>query len=169
MSSGRRLVACAVAALALSACEEGHPVSEQPLAFNHKIHMDPAKGKTVCTDCHAGAEREARAGLPSIQGCLLCHMKPQGNPPSERESVVRKLANEPQIRFVQVTRNVGHVYFSHRAHVAISRIACLECHGDVTQWTEPPTHPQPRLVSMFACMQCHRERGASNSCSVCHR
>lgn len=169
MSRGLRRMVSFVAIGAQGACTEPHPATGQPIRFDHQRHMDPAKGKAVCTDRHAGAEREVHEGLPSLQSCLLCHMKPQGDPPSDREHLVRKLANEPGVRFVQVTRNKGHVYFSHRAHVAITKIGCTECHGDVTQWTDAPDRPEVRLTSMNACMQCHRKRDASSSCSVCHR
>ena len=46
---------------------------------------------------------------------------------------------------------------------------CAECHGDVSQWVEPPTRPEARLLSMRACMSCHREHGAPNSCGTCHQ
>ncbi len=71
-------------------------------------------------------------------------MKPQGDPPSEREHLVRKLAAEgAALRWTQITRNPGHVYFSHRAHVGIAALECFECHGDVESWKTPPVHPEP--------------------------
>lgn len=72
-------------------------------------------------------------------------------------------------RWIQVTRNPGHVYFSHAAHVSVAEIACETCHGDVSQWREPPREPVAKLTSMSECMSCHRERGASNSCETCHQ
>lgn len=142
------------------------PAPEQPIAFNHALHVN-GKPQLACRDCHAGAEREAAAGLPSLDRCLLCHMKPQSTRP--KEQLVRDLAGRGgQVSWTQVTHNPGHVHFSHREHVSLARIACASCHGDVGTWTTPPATPEAKLMSMDACLDCHRERGASTNCRVCH-
>jgi hypothetical protein len=153
-------------ALAL-ACSEEVPPPTQPLAFNHALHV--GKRGIPCTECHPGADRAARAGLPSLPICLQCHMKPQGDPPSAREQVVRQLAaDKVALRWTQVTRNPGHVYFSHRAHVGIAKMTCNECHGEVESWARPPERPNKKLMDMDACMGCHRQHGVYNGCRVCH-
>ena len=43
---------------------------QQPFPFSHQIHLDK---QLVCTDCHEGVERGPRAGLPSINTCMICH------------------------------------------------------------------------------------------------
>lgn len=154
-----------IAAL-VGACSGNKPV--QPIQFSHAVHA--GAHQIPCTDCHAGARDGVEAGLPSIGGCLRCHVRPQGDPPSEREAKVRALAaSDEPFRWVQVTRNPGHVYFSHRAHIHLADMTCADCHGDVATWDEPPTEPTQDLVDMGACMSCHRQRGASNECHVCHR
>lgn len=154
--------------LALSCVER--PVDkgiEQPIAFSHAVHV--GKKEIACTECHAGAETGARASLPSFDTCLRCHMKPQGDQPNPKEQDVRRLfAEKKRIRWIQVNRNPGHVYFSHRAHVSIARMPCKQCHGDVSLWKEPPAFPEPSLNDMETCMDCHRRNGASNGCRVCH-
>jgi hypothetical protein len=167
---GRRLLpGLALSLAALAGCPEQKPRPvQQPLAFSHAVHV--GKRQFHCTLCHMGAEREPRAGLPSLSQCLSCHMKPQGDPPSEAEQRVRKLAADgTRVRWIQVTRNPGHVYFSHRAHVALGGMSCFDCHEDVTQWAAPPERPSAALNDMEACMDCHRKRGASNGCRTCHR
>lgn len=151
--------------LAVAGC--GSPeVPEQPLPFSHAVHV--AKHAIGCVDCHAGAERGVEAGLPAIGGCLRCHVKPQGQ--SGGDQVVRdRAAKGGPFRWVQVTRNPGHVYFSHRAHVSFAKLTCADCHGDVSTWAEPPRTPNTELMKMDACMGCHRKRRASNECQVCHR
>ena len=42
----------------------------QPFPFSHQVHL--SKGAT-CTDCHTGVETGPRAGLPSINTCMICH------------------------------------------------------------------------------------------------
>ena len=150
-------------------CNRKAEAIEQPVAFNHRIHVQ--KHKTPCTDCHTGAKNAPHAGLPSLQRCLLCHMKPQpeGKQPSTRERRVRQLAAQgAKIHWNRVTRNEGHVYFSHRVHTSLAGFSCIRCHGDVRKWTAPPTEPNPRLTSMSRCMNCHRQHGTSNRCSACH-
>jgi hypothetical protein len=163
-SLGLALLVCSAAA-----CDRSAAGIEQPIDFNHQIHV--SKKKAPCTDCHTGAERSDHAGLPSLQRCLLCHMKPQpeGKTPSKAERRVRQLAAQgAKIRWNRVTRNEGHVYFSHRVHVTLAKMSCTHCHGDVRKWKAPPTEPNPRLTSMSRCMDCHRRKGASNRCSACH-
>lgn len=156
-------------AAGLAGCLSPPAPIEQPLDFNHALHV--GKAKIPCTDCHTGAEKAPHAGLPAISQCLLCHMKPQGDhkEPSEKEMEVRRLAAEGSaLRWVQVTRNDGHVYFSHRAHVSVARLTCESCHGDVATWERPPARPDPKLTDMQVCMDCHRKNDAANGCRVCH-
>lgn len=156
--------------LFLIACSGSSPI-RQPIEFSHKIHV--AEQKVPCTDCHVGAENGTHATLPALSRCLLCHMKPQvkepGAEPDPREPMVRELAaeNEP-VRWTQVTRNAGHVYFSHRPHVTLAEIPCSDCHGDVASWDTPPTEPDRRLESMGACLSCHRKQGGPTTCDACH-
>jgi menaquinone reductase, multiheme cytochrome c subunit len=160
--------------IALAACSATSDVPEQPIAFDHALHLrlDLDGRKLGCVDCHAGAERAEHAGLPALSSCLRCHIRPQlgdrgaANP---REARVRELAVPGPFRWTQVTRNPGHVYASHRAHVGIAKLTCTECHGDVTTWTKPPTQPIAKLVRMNACIGCHRDRGAPTTCGTCHR
>ena len=146
------------------------PPVAQPIAFSHAKHTgDGEKSpKLACVECHRGAEKSAAAGIPSLDRCLQCHMKPQSDKEGER-AVREAAARGGPFAFNQVTQNAGHVYFSHRAHTVDAKIACAQCHGDVTKWTAPPTHAEPRLMSMDACVDCHRTRGGSTACITCHR
>jgi c(7)-type cytochrome triheme protein len=157
-----------VIAILLAACGGDPAAPEQPIAFNHAIHV--GEEKIPCTDCHVGAETGTHATLPALSRCLLCHMKPQGDEPNERERVVRELASQrTPVKWIQVTRNAGHVYFSHRAHVTLAKMPCADCHGDVAAWEAPPTSPNQALRSMDACLACHRAQGASTECATCHQ
>lgn len=138
----------------------------QPIAFNHALHTG-GKPKLACGDCHEGVYREARAGLPPLERCLACHMKKQNDSPEE--SKVRALAASPEpFAWTPVTRNAGHVYFSHRAHATLAEMPCTTCHGDVASWTSPPTTARRELLSMDTCIDCHRARGAPIGCRSCH-
>ena len=162
-------------AIALAAaCGRPARIPDQPIAFNHALHLrlDLDGHQLGCVDCHAGAERGEHAGLPALRDCLRCHVRPQlgeRGVPNEREAQVRRLAAAGPVRWVQITRNPGHVYAPHRAHVGIARLPCDECHGDVRAWTAPPTEPVQRLLHMTECIACHRSHGASTRCGACHR
>ena len=164
----------AIVLLVLAACSAPSPTPEHPIAFDHGLHLalDLDGRQLACTDCHAGAERAEHAGLPALRECLRCHVRPQlGNRgvPNPREAQVRELAAPGPFRWTQVTRNPGHVYAPHRAHVGIAKLACSECHGDVASWRAPPTQPNQRLTRMSECISCHRQRGAPTTCGTCHR
>ena len=161
-------------AFLVGACTPAPRVPDQPIAFDHALHLtlDLDGRRLACVDCHAGAETAEHAGLPALRDCLRCHVRPQlgaRGVPNPREARVRALAVPGPFRWTQVTRNPGHVYASHRAHVGIAKLACEECHGDVTAWTSPPTQPIQKLRRMSECMDCHRRHGASNWCGTCHR
>jgi c(7)-type cytochrome triheme protein len=154
--------------VALAACGGDGSGPQQPIAFSHEIHV--GKVHVPCVDCHVGAETAAHASLPALSRCLICHMKPMGQQPNPREQAVRELAARKDApRFFQVTRNAGHVHFSHAAHVSIVKLPCSDCHGDVATWSRPPTRPEPALTSMSACLACHRQRNAPTDCDTCHQ
>lgn len=161
----------AVAIIVVAACAAPAPAPDQPIAFDHGLHLTLVlEGKRLgCVDCHAGAERAEHAGLPALRDCLRCHVRPQGDKPNPREARVRELAKPGPLRWTQITRNPGHVYAPHRAHVGIAKLACAECHGDVSAWRAPPSEPIARLVRMSECISCHRQRGAPTTCGTCHR
>jgi hypothetical protein len=164
-------VVAAAGVAAFAAARPKPPAVAQPIAFNHHKHTVKDNERSpvlACTECHAGAEKSAIAGLPSVDRCLACHMKEQSD--REEERAVRALAGKGgPLAFQQVTRNAGHVYFSHRAHVVLGELQCSQCHGDVTSWSAPPERADPRLTSMDACVDCHRTHGASTGCSTCHK
>lgn len=153
------------AAIALAGSRPAPPVA-QPMAFEHRVHVEDEE--LECTECHHGAEDGVHAGLPDIRECQECHRRAKGEHPDE--PAVRVYAKKgEQIPFVQVNRNPGHVYFSHRAHVKLAGMECQECHGDVVSLGAAINVPVAALTSMGACMACHEERGASNECAGCHR
>jgi len=164
-------VACVLSVGIAAGCRP-RSAPAQPIAFDHSIHLRVQLDHRAleCVDCHHGAEHGARAGLPALTTCLRCHMRPQGAHPSELEAEVRVLAAAGgPFRWIQVTRNPGIVYFSHRAHVQLGGMTCADCHGDVARWRRPPTVPNQTLLDMGKCLDCHRARGAPTDCVACHQ
>jgi len=128
------------------------PSVAQPIAFNHAVHVK--QEEIECAECHRTARTEVHAGFPGVKDCYDCHKEPEGKNPEEPK--VREYAKKGvQIPWVKVNRNEGHVFFSHRAHVAIAKMECEECHGKIEDLTEPVSRPVAALHSMGACMDCH--------------
>ena len=135
-------------------------VDPQPIPFSHKQH---AAAGLSCGDCHRGADKRERAGLPNSEQCMLCHQTIKTDSPA-----VGKLARLHQERkplnWVRIYRVPDFVFFSHKNHTAAGT-GCASCHGPVDQ--------RDRLAkevstSMIMCMGCHKQKNVSRNCHLCH-
>lgn len=141
----------------------GSPVN-QPIRYNHSVHI--GNGMT-CVDCHVGAREQARATLPTLETCMMCHSEPLTDKPEEQKIRTLAEAGQPLV-WTQLTRVPRHVYFSHRRHATIGKIECQVCHGPMDTLTEPPRRVF-RAMTMEACQNCHAQNNARNDCTDCHR
>ncbi|MHC4413785.1 MAG: cytochrome c3 family protein [Planctomycetota bacterium] len=146
----------------------------QPIAFNHKLHLERAQGIT-CEDCHQFVTSQVYAGLPSKFICFDCHdvdADESDNGPDADRSELTALAGyadaEGDIPWHRVTATREDVFFSHRMHVTVARIDCRECHPKMPDRTSPPTRG-PLQIEMDTCIGCHEDNGASVDCVSCHR
>ncbi len=138
----------------------------QPLAYNHKIHIDNA-GLT-CTDCHTTVESSASATIPNLEICSTCHSDQPLSESGEEKKLLQFVSSQTVIPWKQVYNVPNHVFFSHRRHVTRGRVECKACHGDIKEFTTPVSS-QFLQTTMENCMQCHRENNVSNDCLSCHR
>lgn len=111
--------------------------------FSHKTH---APLKMACTQCHGGAEVKERAGFPAVGQCQGCHKDWSAKIPSQRVYKVRDF-----------------VFFSHLAHKG--KTVCADCHGDLWQQAAVTLF---RPTTMIACVECHKEKKATEVCNSCH-
>lgn len=148
----------------LSNCSDTGSYS-QPILYNHKKHIEEA-GLT-CFDCHSLVMTHQKASIPNIEYCQNCHKEPMTNS-KEEEKLVRYISNKERIPWVQVHRLPDHAYFSHRRHVTLGKIACQECHGNVSEMTLPFSRPAVVLKMKF-CIQCHEKKRVNTDCATCHR
>ena len=152
-----------IAALFLCACEKT-PTVVQPIQFSHKVHTE--KGIT-CDACHASVEKASSAGIPTTDTCMLCHQATITDSPEEEK--VRQYAEKGlQIPWQQVYRVPAHVYFSHRRHVSLGNLKCVQCHGKVADSVVPVTVAAVP-VQMDRCLGCHAQGGVTTDCNACHR
>jgi Class III cytochrome C family len=137
-------------------------LAEQPVLFPHNKHV--ALGMS-CLDCHPGADKRAAAGLPSVRKCMLCHEKLATDKPEVkkvREYAARRI-EIPWERVYQFSPS-ALVKFRHAPHFR-ARIDCTTCHGDVAK----ETVAQPLVKhTMGTCLDCHRQRHATQDCAACH-
>ncbi len=136
----------------------------QPIAFNHKKHIDQG---LACDTCHKFYKTEAFSGMPDNAVCLECHQEPVTKSPEEEK--IRQYAKRgEQIPWKRIYTEPDHVFYSHQAHVVLGKIECKACHGDIAQSEKPPTKTFVTM-SMGWCMRCHREKKVSNDCLTCHQ
>lgn len=164
------LIVVGLVAAGSSLALRGEPVN-QPILFNHAIHIEEAR--LECVNCHTDAPHAVHAGLPGKDSCLECH-DPDETEDEAEDAHPEKVklvgfadANE-EIPWVRVALTRPDVYFSHRRHVTSAGIECVRCHEDQPQLTAPL--PTIRWVmTMDDCIECHEDSGASVDCLACHR
>ena len=134
----------------------------QPIAYSHKQHI--ALG-LQCLDCHSSADTRAAATIPSVQKCMLCHAKVANTKPEIKKLIAYAEAKrEIPWERVYSFEPGALVKFKHAPHIR-AKVDCATCHGDMTQATVAE-----RAVNhtMGSCVSCHRQKKASDDCSVCH-
>ena len=136
-------------------------VNPQPVSFSHKQHSLIG---LPCNDCHNGANKRERAGLPKAEQCMLCHQTVKTESPE-----IIKLAGlysvNAKLDWIRIYKVADHVHFPHMRHVAAD-IDCATCHGQVQEMEIIEEVNQP--LSMGWCVSCHIEREVSRDCAVCH-
>lgn len=155
------VLALVVAGISLAA---GHWAIEQPIAFNHRLHVQDMG--LACVDCHRRALTGARATIPNVEVCSDCHIEALTESPAERTLIDHIERDEP-IPWRKIYRVPDHVYFSHRRHTAIAEIDCERCHGAMATREQPVTHPAVRQT-MESCIECHEDNGVTRDCITCH-
>lgn len=161
------ILVCGSAALVYGLVGRAEEV-DQPIAFNHAVHLGEAA--LQCDACHTDAETSTYAGLPGKEICLDCHDidDEEDDPNPEKAKLFSFVDVDEDIPWNRVALTKPDVFFSHRRHVASARLDCERCHPDEARLTSPPS--TARLVmTMDDCIACHNENRASTDCLACHR
>jgi hypothetical protein len=139
------------------------PEPEQPIAYNHRPHIEVAE--LECNFCHTGVDTGPDAGIPGVNTCMMCHEFIATDKPVIQEVIAYRDRGEdiPWQRVYGWT-DEAHVKFNHAPHIR-AEVQCATCHGDVAQMGVAE-----RAVdhTMGFCVNCHRQEGASNDCLTCH-
>jgi hypothetical protein len=136
----------------------------QPINFDHQIHV--SKVRLPCTHCHTTVEKSSAAGIPSVQTCMICHLKIAKDKP-EIQKLNEYWEEKKPVPWMRVYKLPArkYVYFSHKRHVKAG-LECVACHGNVE--VMPVIKRVPKL-EMGWCMSCHRANNASIDCATCHK
>ena len=139
------------------------PDPVQPIEFPHNIHV----GKQIaCTEyCHESVTMGPRAGLPSVNTCMICHAAIATEAP--RIQQITKLQAEGRDlawqRVFDYPEEV-HVKFNHAPHIR-AKVGCETCHGNIGGQTVAQRNVE---LTMGTCVNCHNERKAPTDCMTCH-
>jgi Cytochrome c7 and related cytochrome c len=134
----------------------------QPIAFNHKIHIQHG---LQCTSCHAGATQGPDAGIPSVSFCMACHQVIATDKPEIKKlSAYAEKGQEPSWQRIFWFYPSVHVKFWHAPHIRAG-VSCEQCHGDIAQET---VAVKTKDLTMKFCLSCHNAKGVSVDCTTCH-
>jgi len=143
------------------------PRVDQPIAFNHAVHIEDAS--LECIACHQDAPTSTFAGIPSKTVCLDCHdSEDEAGDNPEKDKLFAFEDEDTDIPWRRVTLDRPDVFFSHRRHVTAAKLECTECHRDQKSLTAPPRRVH-LVLTMTECVQCHAEHGMPEDCIRCHR
>jgi len=135
---------------------------QQPIEYPHNKHI--ALG-LACIDCHSTADTHAEATIPSIRKCMLCHDKVANEGPGVQK-LTEFAASGREVPWQRVYgfAKRAAVKFQHAPHIR-AEVSCATCHGDVASMT---TATKAVNHTMGTCLNCHRQKSASEDCVACH-
>lgn len=157
------LLAAAFALLVLGGVSQVKYVT-QPAAFSHKVHVDFG---VACVSCHIGAGDAARASIPEVQVCALCHVPDRQNPKTPA-LLAERIRDMKPIGWKKLYALPRHVRFSHARHTQYGGVECTTCHGNVPERRTAMTH-RLRRMDMADCINCHKREKITTDCLACHR
>jgi hypothetical protein len=127
---------------------------EQPIDFNHALHMNPdigIEGDTElerCLFCHGFRDDGQFVGIPKLAKCMECHDDPEsplGDTRQEKEFLTKYVAEDKEVPWLSYYRQPVCVYFAHISHVKMTELGCKPCHGDFGQSKTLPPYEENRL------------------------
>jgi len=138
------------------------PAPQQPIAYSHKLHAGTLK--LQCAQCHPVPGDGDFATIPATSTCMACHKTVKKESP-EIAMLAAADAKGETIEWARVYKIPDYVSFNHRKHLSVEGVSCETCHCPVK---EREVMRREKDISMAACMECHRAKMASVSCTLCH-
>ena len=121
----------------------------------------------VCVGCHRNVLNGYTASIPGVAVCAACHAESPAENQASRK-LKEHITAARDIPWRRVCDYLpGDIVFSHERHVALGKVDCQICHGDVVESVRFPV-PATKL-HMEACIECHESAKADTDCLACHR
>jgi len=169
----------------------------QSMDFRHASHVEGVG--IACDACHFFYEDGSWAGIPALDVCADCHADTIGQSPEEKRFVEEYVKQNKEVDWALYFRQPECVSFSHSSHVRRAGILCKTCHGPQGHSEHPAEYLTNRITKysyvvydpnvpfnaatlmskkgeevwgtlrMDECASCHRERGQSTACFICHK
>jgi mono/diheme cytochrome c family protein len=139
------------------------PTEEIP--FTHRAHN--ARGVS-CMFCHSGTLRAPAADLPPLELCAGCH-RWLSTQTEQTQAVVAAFDDGKTVSWPRVYNLPDFVFFSHQPHVAVAKVSCTVCHGDVGDMT---LAKKAKRLTMGFCLDCHKtqeDEARLIDCQICHQ
>jgi hypothetical protein len=133
----------------------------QPINYNHQIHVE--KNNMECQYCHSGVAKSPFATMPSVELCMGCHKTVRADTP-EIKKLAEHYENKTPVEWEPVNHLPEHVIFTHERHIKAG-VGCQNCHGQVQKMD---VVEKVSSLKMGFCVSCHRDKGASIDCMICH-
>ena len=144
------------------------PVATQPVEFPHYRHVELGKDgpELKCTEtCHEGVTTSPVAGLPSVNTCLGCHSSIAVDKPIIKQiTALQDKGLDLAWQRVYGYARESHVRFDHAPHIR-AKVECSTCHGKLEDQTVARRSVD---LNMGFCVNCHKQKQASNDCQTCH-
>ena len=113
---------------------------------------DPLSKGAICTDCHEGVETGPRAGLPSINTCMICHSQiATDRPLIQQMTAMQEKGVDLAWQRVYDYFPESHVRFDHAPHIR-AKVECSTCHGNQAEQT---VAVRAVNMDMAFCVNCH--------------
>jgi quinoprotein glucose dehydrogenase len=138
--------------------QAGNTMPARDEVFNHARH---SLFRIACTLCHAGAQKQERAGFPAVRVCLSCH-KTVGTDRPAIQALLARQTEESLAPQQLIYKLPDFVLFRHAAH---TDTACSSCHGDMGKQERVQ---RVLAMKMKACVDCHTAERATVTCTACH-
>lgn len=135
---------------------------QEPIPFSHRIHN--GMKQINCVFCHDTSIYSARAGIPPLQTCMLCHSKIIIDYPPIHNILHASYYNGVPVEWERINTLPDYVNFYHGVHIA-SGFDCSRCHGDISSMDRVKLRYK---FDMGFCIQCHKDEKASIDCFNCH-
>lgn len=156
------LIAMTIGTLYSAGSSDSGEQDLQPMSFSHARHAGELQ--IDCLYCHRSAALSATANVPSMQLCMSCHQN-LGNETPETLKLLAYWGNQEPIPWIRLHRMPDFVYFTHEMHLRAG-LHCADCHGHVERMSHTP---RAASYEMGWCLTCHKQRGASRDCLICHK